>query len=237
MVASRSAAAAPRRRLSPLASSDVFSGVSSMRTAHSAIASSLGGLAVTRHSRRRYLRRRVRGPCAGIAIPPYSWRRHARPPLLRGGGSRSLAWSNVTGSTHVRTRPLLGGSPMRGSQRRRCRRRRAGALSAGLVVPPRSWWRGARPPLFRGGGSLSLDARRLVVRAAALAVSATALPWRRLALSVRCVVLGGRKSHRSVTWSGVGQSGAGFEGFNLSPEPEPPPDAAANAADAQRRRG
>ena len=31
---------------------------------------------------------------------------------------------------------------------------------------------------------------------------------------------------------GVGQSGAGFDGYNPSLEPEPPPDAAANTADA-----
>ena len=34
-------------------------------------------------------------------------------------------------------------------------RRSFGAPSTGLVVPPRSRWRGARPPLFRGSGSLS----------------------------------------------------------------------------------
>ena len=33
-----------------------------------------------------------------------------------------------------------------------CLRRRAGAPGAGSVVPPRSRQRGARPPLFRGGG-------------------------------------------------------------------------------------
>ena len=39
--------------------------------------------------------------------------------------------------------------------RRRCLRRRVGAPGAGFVVPPRSRRRDARPPLFRGGGSLS----------------------------------------------------------------------------------
>ena len=35
-----------------------------------------------------------------------------------------------------------------------------------------------------------------------------------------------------VTGSGVGQSGAGFGGYNPSLEPEPPPDAEASSADA-----
>ena len=38
--------------------------------------------------------------------------------------------------------------------RRRCLRHRAGAPTVDLVVPPRSRRRGARPPLFRGSGSL-----------------------------------------------------------------------------------
>ena len=55
----------------------------------STVASSPFADAVARLSRRRYLRRRVRYPCAGVAMPPHSPRRHARPPQLRGGGSRS----------------------------------------------------------------------------------------------------------------------------------------------------
>ena len=81
-------------------------------------------------------------------------------------------------------------------------RRLACAPRAGVGVSPHSRWRDAQPPPLCGGSSPSRH------------------------------VLGGRKSHRSVTRSGVGQSGAGFEGYNPSPGPEPPPDAAANAADA-----
>ena len=92
--APRSAAAAPRRRLSPLMRSDVIGGELSLCEAVGAVASSLGGLAVARLSLRRYQRRRVRGPCAGVIMPPHSRRRYARPPLLRGDGSRP--WRRAT---------------------------------------------------------------------------------------------------------------------------------------------
>ena len=48
----------------------------------------------------------------------------------------------------------LGAVAFARRSRRRRPRRHAGAPGAGLVVPPRSRRRGARPPLFRGGGSL-----------------------------------------------------------------------------------
>ena len=46
---------------------------------------SLGAVAVARLSRRRCLPRRVRGPHAGVVMPPHSRQPHAWPPLLRGG--------------------------------------------------------------------------------------------------------------------------------------------------------
>ena len=51
------------RLLSPLARCDVGGGARTLRAAVGAVASSLGVVAVAR---------RVRGPCAGIAMPPHS---------------------------------------------------------------------------------------------------------------------------------------------------------------------
>ena len=78
-----------------------------------------------------------------------------------GGGSRSLrVVSGAVASS-------LGGVAVARRSRRRCLRRCAGALGAGLVVPPHPRRRDARPPLFRGGGSLfrRAGARRLALSA------------------------------------------------------------------------
>ena len=112
----RSAAALPRRRLALLARRRALSAC-----VIGAVASSPLAVAVARLSRRRYLRRSVRSPCAGVVVPPHSRQRHARPPLLRGGGSRpwhgtaqSAAYALCT-QLSVRSRPLWRGSPSRGS--------------------------------------------------------------------------------------------------------------------------
>ena len=58
--------------------------------------------------------------------------------------------------------------------RRRCLRRRTGAPDASLLVPPHSRRRGARPPLFRKGDSLS---RRSASYSAATALRLYSLAW------------------------------------------------------------
>ena len=63
------------------------------------------------------------------------------------GGSRSL--HVVAGAVAS----FLGAVAVARRSRRRCLRRCAGALGAGLVVPPHLRRRDARPPLCRGGGS------------------------------------------------------------------------------------
>ena len=69
---------------------------------------------------------------------------------------------------------------------RRCfLRRRAGAPGAGSVVPPRSLRRGARPPLFHGGGSLSW-------RGASCSTARTLCVW----TSTRSLPLWGRSPSR-----------------------------------------
>ena len=85
----RSAAAASRSQLSRLAWRVMMRRALSARSAVGAVASTLKVVAVALLLRRRCLRRRARAPCAGVAVPPHSRRRGARPPLLRGGGSRS----------------------------------------------------------------------------------------------------------------------------------------------------
>ena len=103
--------------------------------------------------------RRAGAPGAGAAAPARSRRRDAQPPFFRGGGSLSrrvlggrrslrLAVCAVASSlgavdvTRRQRRHCLWRS------RRRCLRRRAGALGTGSVVPPRSRQRGAWPPSF-----------------------------------------------------------------------------------------
>ena len=97
---------------------------------------------------------------AGSIVPPRSRRRCARPPLFRGGGSLSARCVVLGGSHFLRVAvgaasSSLGAAAVARRSRRSCLRRRAGASSTGLVVPLRSRRRGAWPPLFRGGGSLS----------------------------------------------------------------------------------
>jgi len=123
----------------------------------------VGAVAVTRHSRRRCLRRRAGVSSAGLFMPPRARRRGARSPLFRGGGSFSRrAQGAVLG--HSRSlRVALGAVAVARSSRRRCLRRRAGTPSAGLFMPPCSRRRNARPPLFRGGGSLSRRERCVVL--------------------------------------------------------------------------
>ena len=100
---------------------------------------------------------------SGLRTPQAScWAspRGARPPPFRSGSSL-LAWCLVlSGSRSLRVvvgaiASSLGAVAVTRRSRRRCLRRRAGAPGAGLVVPLRSRRRDDRPPLFRGGGSLS----------------------------------------------------------------------------------
>ena len=119
-----------------------------------------GAVAVARRSRHRCLRRCAGAPSAGLFVPPCSRRRDARPPLFRGGGSLSRhAWCVSLGSSRS-LRVAVGAATVARRSRRRSMRRRAGATTPGLFLPPCSRRRGARPPLFR---------------------------WRRLALSARAV--------------------------------------------------
>ena len=87
VVAWRSAAALPRRRLAFSARYVVLGGSRSLRVVVGAVASSLEAVAVARRSRRRCLRRRAGAPGVGSAVPSRSRRREARLPLFRGGGS------------------------------------------------------------------------------------------------------------------------------------------------------
>ena len=155
----RSAAALPRRRLALSARCVVLSGLRSLRVVAGAVASSLGAVAVARRSRRRCLRRRAGAPGAGMVVPPHSRRRDARPPLLRGGGSLSRTMRSAQRLALLRVvvgavASSLGAVAVARRSRRRCLRRRAGAPGAAMVVPPRPRRRDARPPLFRGDGSL-----------------------------------------------------------------------------------
>ena len=115
----------------------------------------LWAVAVARRSRRRCLRRRAGAPGAGLVVPPRSRRRDARPPLFRGGGSLSQCARCVVLSSSRSLRVALGAVAVARRSRRCCLRRRAGAPSSGLILPPRSRRRDARPPLFRGGDSQS----------------------------------------------------------------------------------
>ena len=97
---------------------------------------------------------------ARSTVPPRTRRRDARPPLFRGGDSRSrrgVTWSAARSLRRAvgAVAPLCGRSPSR-------RSRDAAACGAALAlsvgrsaVPPRSRRRDARPPLLRGGSSCS----------------------------------------------------------------------------------
>ena len=129
----------------------------------------LKAVAVARRSRRRCLRRRAGAPGAGLVVPPRSQQRGARPPLLRGGDSLSL--HVLGGSRSLRAvvsavTSSLGAVAVARHSRRRYLRRRAGALGAGLVVPPRSWRRGAQPLRCRSGGSLRRSLSRAITQVA-----------------------------------------------------------------------
>ena len=130
--APRPAAAGSERSPSHLAWSDAIGGELSLCAAVGAVASSLGGLAIAHLSRRSYLRRLVRGPCAGVVMPLHSRRRDVRPPLLRGRGSN----------------PWLHAARLAARSLCVCRRhscvvsfgnRRRAALAAPLPSAPRSW--------------------------------------------------------------------------------------------------
>ena len=82
---------------------------------------------------------------SAAALP---WRRLALSARVALGGSRSL---RVVGGAVASS---LGAVAVARRSRRRCLRRCAGAPGAGFVVPPHPRRRDARPPLFRGGGSL-----------------------------------------------------------------------------------
>ena len=96
----------------------------------------------------------------------------------------------------------LGAVAVAWHSRRRCLRRRVGATGAGLVVPPQSRRRGARPPLFRGSGSLSRRvgrAQRLLSLRAVVGAVASSLD----------VVAVARRSRRRCLQRRAGARGAG----------------------------
>ena len=120
-------------------------------------------------------------------MPPCSRRRDARPPRFRADGSLSRRARCVILCSSRSLRVTLGAVAVARRSRRRCLRRRAGAPSAGLFVPPCSRRRDARPPLFRGGGSLSRRTRSVVLgylRSLHVAVGAVAVARR---LRRRCL--------------------------------------------------
>ena len=160
----RSATAPSQRRLAFSAWCDVLGGMRSLRMAVGAVVSSLGAVAVAPLSRRRCLQRRAGAPrLLGARSPvlPRSRRRGARPPLFRGGGSRSwrgAAWSTARALCawlSALSRPLWGQAPSRRSRSAAACGAALALFGARLVVPLRSRRRGIRPPLLRSGGSRS----------------------------------------------------------------------------------
>ena len=90
-----------------------------------------------------------RRTCGGVTLGRRSAVAAARSfGALALGGSRSL---RVVGGAVASS---LGTVTVARRSRRRCLLRCAGASGASLVVPPHLRRRDARPPLFRGGGSL-----------------------------------------------------------------------------------
>ena len=153
----------------PFSQRSATGGSRSLRAVVGAVASSLGAVAVARRSRRRCLRRRAGAPGAGLVVPPRSRRRDARPPRSRGGDSLSLHVLGGSRSLRAVVRAVtssLGAVAVARHSRRRYLRRRAGALGAGLVVPPRSWRRGAQPLRCRSGGSLRRALSRAITQVA-----------------------------------------------------------------------
>ena len=104
---------------------------------------------------------RQKAPGAGSSVPSHSRRRGARLPLSRGGGSLPQHGASCSAARALcvwplaPSLPLPGRSPSRGARGAAACQRRAGAPSAGLVVPPHSRRRDARPPPLCSGGSLS----------------------------------------------------------------------------------
>ena len=88
-------------------------------------------------------------------MPPRSRRRDARPPLLRGGGSRSWRAHAFCTWLSARSRPLWVRSPLRRSRGAAACGAALALLVARWVVTTRSRQRDAQPPLLRGGGSRS----------------------------------------------------------------------------------
>ena len=96
-------------------------------------------------------------------MPPRLRQGGARSPLFCGGGSLSRRTRCVVLGSSRSLRVAEGAFAVARRSRLCCLRRHAGAPSAGSIVSPRSRRRGARPPLLRGGGSLSLRARCVVL--------------------------------------------------------------------------
>ena len=136
-------------------------------------------------------------------MPPCSRRRHAWPPppaaaALALSVERRFQRRSLSVRRYRHSRVLSGrvavarlsrrrclrrcaGGPSVGlvvppRSRRRCLRRRASASCAGSVVPPHSRRRDARPPLFRGGGSLSPRGAYPAARALCVWLLAQSLP-------------------------------------------------------------
>ena len=119
----------------------------------------------------------------------HSWRRDALTPLLRCGGSPSRRVWCVILCISRSLRVTLGAVAVARCSRRRFLRRRAGAPSAGLFMPPCSRRRDARPPLFRGGGSLSRRARCVILcisRSLRVTLKAVAVARRLRRRCLRC---------------------------------------------------
>jgi len=136
----------------------VLGGSRSLRAVVSAVTSSLGAVAVARHSRRRYLRRRAGVLGAGLFVPPRSWRRGAQPERCRSGGSLRRALSRAI--TQRAAIPVW----CQPAAREGTRGVAACGAALALVAPAQS--------CRRARGGVTLDA---------------ALPWRRLALSARVI--------------------------------------------------
>ena len=138
--ASRSAAAAPRRRLSPLALRSATSGA---RPLHMAVGGGVASCpqvaAVARLSTPR-LRRRACGRCTGAIAPQRARRRRARPPRLRGGGSRLDSARRIGSAPRC---PAAGGCARHVLRLRAAHARRRCAVRA---LAPRRTYQPRLPP-------------------------------------------------------------------------------------------